>query len=237
VARGRLQEMSTASDTPYCGLPHDGTIQLEGSWFGRAATLSRGCSQAIGAVFITASLAGCQLTLPDISAPFSDTTPTSQATRSADVQPKGAGSDQDGVSETPRFTQFTDIPIPANAEVDLDNLLVLGTEDGWIGRLALTSGHGMIDMYAFYEREMPRFGWDQITIIRSSISTMTYSRGPRIATITLHPKTTGGSNINFTVAPGADARANSGERRTARPGTVLPTRSRTQPRAQVGTNG
>jgi hypothetical protein len=229
--------MAGQSDTPSRSVSHDRPVESESARFERVATLTRGCSRALGAVFITASLAGCQLTLPDISAPFSDTTPTSQAARSAGVQPKNAGSGQDGVSETPRFTQFTDIPIPANAEVDLDNLLVLGTEDGWIGRLSLTSGHGMIDMYAFYEREMPRFGWDQIPIIRSSISTMTYSSGPRIATITLHPKTTGGSNINFTVAPGADARAENGERRTARPGTVQPMRSRTQPRAQVGTNG
>ncbi|MDA1310518.1 MAG: hypothetical protein O2985_13060 [Proteobacteria bacterium] len=92
----------------------------------------------------------------------------------------------------------------------MDNLLVLGSEDGWIGRLALTTGHSMTDMYAFYEREMPRFGWNKITIVRSAITTMTYSRGMRIATITLQRRTTGGSSVEFTVAPGSDARMGGG---------------------------
>lgn len=91
----------------------------------------------------------------------------------------------------------------------------------------------MTEMYAFYEREMPRFGWDQITIIRSSISTMTYSRGGRIATITLLPRTTGGSNVDFTVAPGFDSRA------AGVPGQTRPLiqRQPVKPRAQVGSSG
>jgi hypothetical protein len=185
------------------------------------------------AVFILTTLAACQLTLPDVGNPFGGSTATSVPAKDPEARPQTA-TNKDGETETPRFTQFTDIPIPANAEVDLDNLLVLGTEDGWIGRLALTTGHGMTDMYAFYEREMPRFGWDQITIIRSSISTMTYGRGPRIATITLHPKTTGGSSVDFTVAPGASGRAAGDGQRSARPVQVRPARP---PRAQVGTSG
>ena len=104
-------------------------------------------------------------------------------------------------SEGPQFAEFRDVPIPANAEIDFDNLLVLGAEDGWIGRLALTAGYNMPDMYAFYEREMPRFGWIKITSVRSAISTMTYSRGDRIATVTLQSRTIGGTAIDFTVAP------------------------------------
>lgn len=191
-------------------------------------TLFRAARLASVAVVIGA-LAACQLGLPDVPNPFASSTSTSVSATAVDSQPKDA-SKQGDESETPRFTQFTDIPIPANATVDLDNLLVLGSEDGWIGRLALTTGHGMTDMYAFYEREMPRFGWNQITIIRSSISTMTYSRGQRIATITLLPKTTGGSTVDFTVAPGADARAGNSDRPTIRPIPVAP-------RAQVGSNG
>jgi hypothetical protein len=136
------------------------------------------------AAALALTLAGCQFAFPDVPNPFNGTTSTSVSAKDAEKRPKDAAS-QDGETETPRFTQFTDIPIPANAKVDLDNLLVLGTEDGWIGRLALGTAYDMTEMYAFYEREMPRFGWEQITIIRSAISTMTYARGPRVATITL----------------------------------------------------
>lgn len=188
-----------------------------------------------GAVLAAASLSACQINLPDVPNPFETAASTSVPTKDPDARPKDA-TNQDGETETPRFTQFTDIPIPAHAKVDLDNLLVLGTEDGWIGRLALTTGYEMTDMCAFYEREMPRFGWNQITIIRSSISTMTYGRGPRIATITLQPRTTGGSSVDFTVAPGTDGRTANNPRQPAQPVRATPVRPPAKPRAQVGSS-
>lgn len=190
----------------------------------------------LGAAVVITSLSACQLTLPDVSSPFAASTSTSVSGKTPDARPKDAASG-DNENETPRFTQFSDIPIPANSEVDLDNLLVLGAEDGWIGRLALNTGHGMTDMYAFYEREMPRFGWEQITIIRSSISTMTYSRGLRIATITLQSRTTGGSTVDFTVAPGAGAGTANVVQPLAPPTQVSPPRPPAKPRAQIGTSG
>ena len=100
-----------------------------------------------------------------------------------------------------RFAQFDDVPIPVDAEMDLGQTLILGSAEGWIGRLSLDTGHGMTDMYAFYEQEMPRFGWEQVTTVRARIATMTYPRGPRIATITLQPTLTQGTLVDFTVAP------------------------------------
>ena len=102
------------------------------------------------------------------------------------------------------FTQFNDIPVPAGADLDLEQSLVLGTEEGWIGRLSLDVGYGMTDMYSFYEREMPKFSWEQLTTVRAKISTMTYRRGARVATITMQPRTgitASGTSIDFTVAP------------------------------------
>lgn len=106
------------------------------------------------------------------------------------------------------FKQFTDIPIPVDADLAIEESLVLGTDDGWIGKLAMDVGHPMIDMYAFYTREMPRFGWEQLTTVRARISTMTYRRGTRVATIALQPRGSidkltslgGGTLIDFTVA-------------------------------------
>ncbi|UUX50898.1 hypothetical protein NUH88_04215 [Nisaea acidiphila] len=130
--------------------------------------------------------------------PFGDSLSTGDP---AKKDASASGAQQQDRSEGPSFAEFRDVPIPANADIDFDNLLVLGAEDGWIGRLALTVGYKMPDMYAFYEREMPRFGWLKITSVRSAISTMTYSRGDRIATVTLSSRTTGGTAIDFTVAP------------------------------------
>ena len=102
---------------------------------------------------------------------------------------------------TPAFAQFADVPIPSGASLDLDQMLILGSEEGWIGRLALRSHHRMADMYDFYEREMPNFRWNRITTVRAAISTMTYRRGGRVVTITLRGRATGGSLIDLTMAP------------------------------------
>ncbi|MEO9903285.1 hypothetical protein [Nisaea sp.] len=145
-------------------------------------------------VFVT-FLTACQpINLPS----FGQSASTGEAAQKDAGQ---IGAQQQERSEGPQFAEFSDVPIPANAEIDFDNLLVLGAEDGWIGRLAMTTGYKMPDMYAFYEREMPRFGWIKITSVRSAISTMTYSRGDRIATVTLQSRTIGGTAIDFTVAP------------------------------------
>lgn len=104
------------------------------------------------------------------------------------------------------FAQFSDIPIPVDAAMDLGQTLVLGDDEGWIGRLSLDVTHGMTDMYAFYEQEMPRFGWERITTVRARISTLTYRRGPRIATVTLQPTLTNGTTVDFTVAPANTSR-------------------------------
>ena len=114
-----------------------------------------------------------------------------------------------GATAADTFKQFNDIPIPAEADIDLEQSLVLGTEDGWIGRLSLEVNYVMIDMYAFYTKEMPRFGWEQLTTVRARISTMTYRRGARVATITMQPHSglqkfsslSSGTTIDLTVAP------------------------------------
>lgn len=105
------------------------------------------------------------------------------------------------------FAEFSDIPIPVDASMDLGQTLVLGDKEGWIGRLSLDVGHGMTDMYAFYEQEMPRFGWEQITTVRARISTMTYQRGHRVATVTLQSTLTNGTAVDFTVGPARTSRS------------------------------
>ncbi|MEQ8393607.1 hypothetical protein [Thalassobaculum sp.] len=142
-----------------------------------------------------------------------------QSTASA----KGRSSEQPvdtGATAADTFKQFNDIPIPADADIDLEQSLVLGTEDGWIGRLSLDVGYVMIDMYAFYTKEMPRFGWEQLTTVRARISTMTYRRGSRVATITMQPHSglqkfsnlSSGTTIDFTVAPANRSVIDSGKK-------------------------
>lgn len=103
--------------------------------------------------------------------------------------------------QSPGFAQLTDVPMPARATINLGRTLILGAEDGWIGRIALSTRTAMNDMYDFYEREMPRFGWRKLTSVRAGTSVLTYTRDKRVATIALQGATLGGSTIDFTVSP------------------------------------
>ena len=96
--------------------------------------------------------------------------------------------------------QFTDIPVPAGARMDLDRTLVLGPRDNWIGRLVFTSSAGPNDLFEFYARELPRFGWTAITAVRAGTSVLSHARGERIATVQISRTTLGGSEVLLTIS-------------------------------------
>ena len=160
-----------------------------------------------GAISACLVAAGCQFPIPGQQGPL-----TGSSSSSAAAQGNGLAGGRAGApgSQASTFTQFDDIPIPANADINLQESLILGTEGGWIGRLSIDVGYEMSDMYGFYTEEMPKFSWEQLTRVRSKISTMTYRRGNRVSTITLVPTLTGGTSIDFTVAPGNAAVMGSG---------------------------
>ena len=113
-------------------------------------------------------------------------------------QPGAAG----GSDTASAFAQFTDIPLPGGNSIDMDRTLVLGGETGWTGRLALTSQSRVSEMYDFFRREMPKFGWSEVTSARSGTSFLTYQRDSRIATVQISPsRLLLGSAIDITVAP------------------------------------
>lgn len=99
------------------------------------------------------------------------------------------------------FTTFPDLPMPTKADMIMDRTLVFGGEDSWIGRLVIATPYGPQDMFSFYQREMPRFGWEEVTSIRAEISVQTYSRGERVATIQIQRDTLRGSEVAVTVSP------------------------------------
>lgn len=99
------------------------------------------------------------------------------------------------------YAQFPDIPIPTGAKMIVERSLVLGTRDAWIGRLAMKIGRGASSVYDFYVREMGRFGWREITSVRSEVSVLTYGQTGRIATVQIWDTALGGAKIDITVSP------------------------------------
>lgn len=105
------------------------------------------------------------------------------------------------------FARFSDIPMPPKNSIDLDRTIVFGTERDWIGRIALSSSLNVSDTYDFYKREMPRFGWTELTSVRSATSVLSYQMDNRIATIQVSGQRFGGSTIDFWMNPRAGAGA------------------------------
>lgn len=118
-------------------------------------------------------------------------------TASIGTQAPGEGGDGAG------FTKFSDIPMPANNTINLDRSLILGGEAQWTGRLVINSGSSVADMYEFYRREMPNFGWQEVTTVRSANSVLVFQQAARVLTIQIAPsgRLLGGSVVDLTMAP------------------------------------
>ena len=115
--------------------------------------------------------------------------------RASSTAPQGATPDQ------PRLTRFSDIPIPAGARMNVTRSLILGPMSGWVGRLVFNTSTGAQTLFQFYAREMPRFDWQEIARVRAQVSILTYTRGPRTATVQISSTTLGGAVVSVTMAP------------------------------------
>jgi len=122
-------------------------------------------------------------------------------TSGSDTTPSSATSTGANARTAQGFAQFPDIAVPAGAKMDVERSLVLGARDDWIGRLSMSVSGGPSQSYDFFQREMPKFGWQEITTVRSEVSVLTYSRNSRVATIQIRNRTLGGAAVDITVSP------------------------------------
>jgi len=134
----------------------------------------------VAAILLAGMVAACE-----------STTPLSASSRT----------DGKGGETEPSFAQFSDVPVPTGAKMDVERSLLLGEREAWIGRLVMTVAAVPSRVYDFYFAEMSKFGWNPITTVRAGTSVLTYSRGDRIATIQISSGTLGGSDISMTVSP------------------------------------
>ena len=110
-------------------------------------------------------------------------------------------SEPQGAPAPSSYAQFTDVPVPAGASMDLERTLVLGDRENWIGRLVYSTELAPGRAYDFFFSEMPRFGWTAVTTVRAATSVLTYTRDGRAATIQIGSRTLGGARVSMTVSP------------------------------------
>ena len=101
----------------------------------------------------------------------------------------------------PSFADFSDLPIPASARMDVDRSLILGPKDNWLGRLVFHSSSSAAETFDFYVNGMQRFGWQPVAVVRGGTSALTYTRSDRVASIQIVGTTFGGSDVTVTVSP------------------------------------
>jgi hypothetical protein len=99
------------------------------------------------------------------------------------------------------FTRFPDLPIPPGGEIDLEKTFVFGSNESWFGRLTVDSTLDPNELFNFFKQEVPGFGWQEFTSIRSALSVLTYTRNRRVATIQITGRLLSGASASITVSP------------------------------------
>ena len=99
------------------------------------------------------------------------------------------------------FNRFPDVPIPTGSQMDTKRTLVFGGNEAWYGQLVLNAKHNGDSIFDFYKQELIGFGWEEITSVRADVSSLTYMRAERVATIQIAKKTISGSVVTITVSP------------------------------------
>jgi hypothetical protein len=103
--------------------------------------------------------------------------------------------------------QFSGVALPEGYSLDNDRSLALGAGDRWIGRISFTSSISPNDMFDFYRREMPKYGWVEGAVVRgeSSLITFTSAATSRVAVVQITSRTLGGARVEMVVSPQTDS--------------------------------
>ena len=135
------------------------------------------------------------------------------------------------VSDMPyNFSQFTDIPVPQKAEMDLTGTSIVGREADWMGKISFATPYSVGGVFDFYTYEMPKFGWKELTSVRGIQSVLVFVRGARIALVQISPAPFVGSEVLFNVGPLPRGKKMFFQDRT----DLKPVNREVQPRKNVG---
>ena len=78
------------------------------------------------------------------------------------------------------------IAMPAGYKVDADRTLIFGNDENWTGRLAYSAKASADEVFEFLHREMPNFGWVELSAMRSDASLMTFVSDATARVATFH---------------------------------------------------
>jgi len=103
----------------------------------------------------------------------------------------------------PDVLKIPQFPVPPNAQVVLADTVIVGDDEDWSGQVFLSAPYTVIQITQYYRAEMPKAGWIETSIVRSRRTSISYTRGNRVATLRLVPSRDDAKNtdIDLVVSP------------------------------------
>lgn len=95
-----------------------------------------------------------------------------------------------------------DMPLPGGARIDNEKSLILGSGDGWAGRVAINSAQNATETFNFFRDQYQKAGWTLVSSTKTKNSFLVFIKKDRTATIEIEEGALGGkASVMLTVAP------------------------------------
>jgi hypothetical protein len=95
-----------------------------------------------------------------------------------------------------------EMPMPGGARINNENSLILGSGDGWAGRVAITSAQNANETFTFFRDQFQKAGWTLVSSTKTKNSILVFIKKDRTATIEIEDGSMiGKTGVMLTVAP------------------------------------
>ena len=95
-----------------------------------------------------------------------------------------------------------DMPMPGGAKINNENTLILGSGDGWAGRVAIIAQQNSNETFTFFRDQFQKAGWTLVSSTKTKNSILVFIKKDRTATIEIEDAGwIGRTNVMLTVAP------------------------------------
>lgn len=95
-----------------------------------------------------------------------------------------------------------DMPIPGGAKINNESTLILGSGDGWAGRVAIVAQQNSNETFTFLRDQFQKAGWTLVSSTKTKNSILVFIKKDRTATIEIEDAGwIGRTNVMLTVAP------------------------------------
>lgn len=95
---------------------------------------------------------------------------------------------------------ITDVPIPAGAKLDVEQSMIMGSQDRWLGRIVIQLDMSSTEAFNHFAQGMVQSGWSRTLAVHARVSNLAFLRTDRVALVQIEPASFGGVTVWITVA-------------------------------------